>query len=147
MKWNWGTGIAVFMAVFMVGILSLVYRAFHNDTDLVSPEYYEKEVHYQKTIDAIERAKNLGMQSHIDKPQSQMVISFSNRSALQGAKGVIHLYRPDNQRLDKRFDMAPSILDGQLVIPLNGLKRGAYTVKLTWEKQGASYYWEKQVWL
>ena len=56
---NWGYKILLVYAVFIAGILFLVYKASSQKMDLVTPDYYEQELKYQSQINATERANAL----------------------------------------------------------------------------------------
>ena len=51
MKFNWGYKILFVYLSFAGGILYLVYRTSLENRDLVSDNYYEEELAYQKVID------------------------------------------------------------------------------------------------
>jgi len=50
MKMNWGTGILVLIILFFITMFVMVYIAFNQRVDLVTKNYYEKELAYQKDI-------------------------------------------------------------------------------------------------
>lgn len=60
MKLNWGHGLTVFIVAFMALILSFVYRSFQRDIDLISPDYYQKEIAFQSQINAKKAMQELG---------------------------------------------------------------------------------------
>jgi len=54
MKINWGTGIVIAFGLFMIFILSFVYKVQSNqkyDNELVTDEYYKKEATVQADIE------------------------------------------------------------------------------------------------
>jgi hypothetical protein len=48
---SWGKGIILVFVVFVLGIGVLVYRSMTKNIDLVTTNYYEKELKYQEQID------------------------------------------------------------------------------------------------
>ena len=55
---NWGYKILLVFAVFVAGILFLVYKSSNQKMDLVTTDYYEKELKYQQKIDAMDKVAN-----------------------------------------------------------------------------------------
>ncbi len=147
MKFNWGTGIAIFIALFMMSILTLVYLSFQNHPDLVSADYYEKEVNYQQTIDARKKANKLHLNMKPDAASGAVIIEFPDSRTLEAVEGTVYLYRPEKAGLDRRYEMAKLAKADKLFIPLKGLVKGQYMVKLEWKKDGTSYYWQEKLYL
>ena len=59
MKINWGTGIVIAFGLFMIFILSFVYKVQSNqkyDNELVTDEYYKKEATVQADIEKKQNA-------------------------------------------------------------------------------------------
>jgi hypothetical protein len=62
MKINWGTGIVIAFGLFMIFILSFVYKVQSNqkyDNELVTDEYYKKEATVQADIEKKQNANAL----------------------------------------------------------------------------------------
>jgi hypothetical protein len=51
MKFNWGTGIVLSFIIFAASILMIVLFPFNQKADLVSDNYYEREIKFQEQID------------------------------------------------------------------------------------------------
>ena len=41
-KFNWGTGVVIFLLLFLAAIITFVVFAFHQDVNMVHQDYYEK---------------------------------------------------------------------------------------------------------
>ena len=59
-KWNWGTGILLSIIIFMAILIGLVYVFMNQDVDLVTKDYYSKELKYQDRINKINNTSELG---------------------------------------------------------------------------------------
>ncbi|MEO1013328.1 MAG: FixH family protein, partial [Bacteroidota bacterium] len=106
MKLNWGTGIVLAFIGFIGFILFFVVRMNMDDSanhDLVTDEYYQKELAYQKEIDAETNAKNLEEPITLTKTQKGLLIQFPKNLKEENIKGTVSLYRPSNKHLD--FDL------------------------------------------
>lgn len=51
MKFNWGTGITIFIVLFVVSMSAMVFKASQQNVDLVTEDYYEKELAFQDLKD------------------------------------------------------------------------------------------------
>ncbi len=142
MKWNWGTGIALFFSLFVLVILSLVYKSFHQSHDLVTPDYYAKEVAYQTVIDAKKNANHLNIALDPTPTKQGVRIHFPQVNTLDSAKGTIQLYRPDNAKLDKKLPLEDYVQGQDIVIPLSNFLKGHYKIILDWKRGETHYYWE-----
>jgi len=58
-KFNWGTGLVIAMAVMIGGMVTLVTIAVRQDYDLVEDNYYQKSVDYQQHIEKVKRTDAL----------------------------------------------------------------------------------------
>ena len=59
MKISWGTGIAATYIIFVLATLGMTYAMMTKNVDLVSTNYYEKEIKYQEQIDKINNTSGL----------------------------------------------------------------------------------------
>ena len=70
MKINWGTGIVIAFGLFIIFILSFVYKVQSNqkyDNELVTKDYYKKEALVQGDIEKQENANALTNKVTIEK--------------------------------------------------------------------------------
>jgi hypothetical protein len=49
---NWGHKIAIVIAAFVIGMLSMVYFASQQTNEMIDDNYYQKELAYQDIINA-----------------------------------------------------------------------------------------------
>lgn len=146
MKWNWGKGLVVGMISFMVFILYLVITMSTDKKyshDLVTEEYYAKEMAYQEEIDQETNLKTLSNQIIGKKTIEGWLISFPEEIHQTNSKGTVFLYRPSNQKLD--FEV-PFVLSGSnLLIPDNRLVDGRWNITIQWETEGVPYLYKKSI--
>lgn len=62
-KLNWGWRISILYSGFVVFMLFMVFKTTTVKDDLVTPDYYAKELEYQQHIDKQERANQLDRKS------------------------------------------------------------------------------------
>ena len=109
-------------------------RANH---DLVTEEYYKKELTYQKQIDASKTATEMGANLTIEKTDEGLVISFPERFDPKKISGTVSLYRPSNKHLDTNFPI--SLSNTHLLIPDNRLVDGRWDISIDWNYEGNSF--------
>jgi hypothetical protein len=56
---NWGYKILFVYLAFVAGILLMVFKSSIQKRDLVTPDYYAKELKYQQRIDAVKKTQAL----------------------------------------------------------------------------------------
>jgi len=79
MKINWGTGIVIAFIAFISFIMYFVVNMNVNkkyDHDLVTEDYYKKELEFQNDIDKETNAKNLVENLSWKKTTEGLVITF-----------------------------------------------------------------------
>ncbi|QBA63227.1 FixH family protein [Muriicola soli] len=140
MKINWGTGIVLSFIGFIAFILFFVVRMSMDDRanhDLVTEEYYKKELSFQKEIDAMEKAKNRPYQVKLIRTDSGMIIQFPEDMTPSKIKGKVSLYRPSNKHLD--IDFPISLSNTHLLIPDKRLLDGRWDIDVNWDYEGETY--------
>jgi len=73
---SWGKGIILVFVVFVLGIGILVYRSMTKNIDLVTTNYYEKELKYQEQIDKINNTNSLKEKIKIEYNGSVILITY-----------------------------------------------------------------------
>ena len=141
-KWNWGKGIAVAYSAFALMMLVLVYKASSQDFNLVSKDYYEREINYQGHIDQVARTNALREKVVIQQGAESVMVQFPK--SMKDITGKISLYRSSDAKLDKSISISPDNENGQ-AIPLTTLPKGNWTIQVAWNTGGVAYYNEQQL--
>ena len=76
MKLSWGWRIAILYSLFVLFMSTLVIASNHQHFDLVSKDYYEDEITYQKVIDAGKNQSNLSQSLVIHADGRSVTIDF-----------------------------------------------------------------------
>lgn len=143
MKFNWGWGIVLSIAGFMAFIIYLIGGTLNENVDLVAPDYYNQEVHYQEKIDATNLANKIGKLSIVKDDQSVTVILPEALSTEEIKMAKVDFYRADNQA----YDRAMEGVQREFSIASSELIAGKYSVRVLVElNNGASAYWEETIW-
>ena len=146
MKWNWGTGIVLVILAFMSFILFLVIKMTTNkdfDHDLVTEEYYAKEMLYQTEIDAETNTNNLSEKIISKKTEEGWFLVFPKELDPSKIKGNVFLYRPSNQKLD--FSIPLNLNSSRILIPKNKMLEGRWNITIDWTYEDTPYLYKEQI--
>ena len=140
MKIKWGTGIVIAFGLFIIFILSFVYKVQSNqkyDNELVTKDYYKKEALVQGDIEKQENANALTNKVTIEKTADGVKIQFPADFDYSKINGKVSLYRPSSQKLD--FEIPISLSSPHLLIPKSNLASGLWDISIDWEYDGVKY--------
>lgn len=142
---NWGTKILIVYLAFVLGIVFMVVKSSTQNTDLVTTDYYAKELKYQDKIDEIKRTSALSAPVDYSIRDNSVIISFPKDFAGKKLVGEAVLYCPSDQKKDikKSFTLLDEVL--QIAIPTSS--KGLYELHVSWQDGGVTYYFEKKIFI
>ncbi len=146
MKINWGTGIVIAIVAFMSFILVMVIMMSTNkkfNHDLVTPNYYQKELAYQEEIDAEKNANAMTSRIKAEHTPEGIVLTFPEEMHNTNIEGNVFLYRPSNKKLD--FSLPLVLSNAQMLIPENRLLDGRWNITVSWKQNGKKYMFKDQI--
>ena len=143
MKMNWGTGLAIWLIVFVLSILTFVAFAFNQDVNLVNQEYYQKGVRYDEVRQERELGKAQEQQFSVKQDGEYVTLSFNQDYFSQIKVLDVHFYRPSDRHKDKHLQFKTNSMS----IPKTELIKGRYQLNISWEKDGEKYMLEKYFYL
>lgn len=146
MKINWGTGLVIGMVLFIAFIMYFVIKISTDknyDYDLVTEEYYKKELVYQKEIDAEENSNTLENNISGKKTAEGWLLTFPDNLDVSKISGTVSLYRPSNKKLD--FDLPLKLSGHNLLIPDERLVAGRWNTIVQWEYEGERYLFKEEI--
>ncbi len=146
MKWNWGTGIVLAFVAFISFIMYFVVVANSDpraDHDLVTEEYYRKELEYQGDLTASDNLQAFGGRVAIIRQAEGLQVRFPAGMDPQKINGKMFLYRPSNKQLD--FELPIQNSDTLQLIPASRLLDGRWDIKLSWTYEGKPYLYKERV--
>ena len=145
MKFNWGTGILIFLILFLLACGFFIAFAMRQDVSLVHEDYYEKGVDHSQQM--LKEARSAGYKNDIGTRFQDGVLLIDIRNSLSAKmdSARFHLYRPS----DSKFDIKrPFEADrGSLLIPGEELIPGRYILKVYWSWEGLDYELEQTVFI
>ena len=146
MKFNWGTGIAITLTVFILAMAFAVYKAVQQDFDLVTTDYYEEELKYQEKIDQKENALSLGETIKLKAAEGGILMLIPEK--LKGQEGIldVEMYCVTDDEKDFRIDK-PKWSAQDLLIEHEHLNSGRWIAKVTFTDSEKKYYFEPEIFL
>ncbi|MBI9056345.1 FixH family protein [Labilibaculum sp. DW002] len=144
-KMSWGTKLGIGASIYVIGVLAFVGFSTTQKINLVSKDYYPKEVEYQKQIDKLEKAKNLNESIQISQKKGKLQFQFP-KNMHSDVSGEIILYRPADYESDLKYTIQLDT-NGYQEIESDQLLKGKYTVQIDWVHQQIGYYMEEGIYL
>ena len=138
---SWGTKIFFLYTGFILLIGTLVWKSTQSKVELVSEDYYEQEVGFQKRLDAQSATAALSQKPVVSVTEKSLLIFFPQEFSGKEILAEVKLYHRANSALDKLFS-GLSANHGTLEISREKLPLTRYTMQIAWQCDGKSYYQE-----
>ena len=137
MKINWGTGITIFIVLFVTFILSFVFAAARTHTDLYAEDYYQQEIDYQSTIEAKSNAQSVSKELFFSQGTNSIIAHFPPSINMEVGTGKIHFYRPNNADVDATFNIENK--NDKMILSKESLIKGKYDLNVCWIENGKDF--------
>lgn len=144
MKMNWGSWIVVSFVIFAAGTLAMVYISMTTKVDLVSDDYYEKELQYQNHIELVKSTNALEQKVALEFINDSFVIRFPNVGKNNEYSGTIFFFRPSDKRGDFTRDVNVDSVFTQ-TFQTNIFSQGLWRAKIYWNVGSLQFYSELQI--
>jgi nitrogen fixation protein FixH len=141
----WPIAITGFFVIAILFIVTFIAFAMRQREDLVSADYYEREVRYQGQLDSMNRSQSLAAQPVVTfEPGPQVIVITLPAGQTRGATGSIQLYRPSDARLDRNVPLALNA-EGIQRLDARELRDGLWKVRVKWNIGGKNYFVDQPV--
>lgn len=142
---NWGYKILFVYLAFVAGIVFMVVKSSNQKMDLVTTDYYAKELKYQDKIDEAKRTSSLSKEIECTVVNQQLKVVFPKDFTGKTIAGDVTLYCPSDESKDivQKFSTQESATS--VAIPANS--KGLYEVHVSWVVDGLNYYYEKKIFI
>lgn len=141
-KFSWGTGIALFYAAFIVGMLTLVMATRKHDPGLVQKDYYALDLNYQDRLLRKQNARALPAPPKVWVTTADKSLNITFPDNMENAAGISKFYRSATVKDDFTVEISsgePMLLNTEKMAP------GRWHVEMEWEANGQKYFWETTV--
>lgn len=141
----WPISIMAFFALAITFFACFIAWAVQQREDLVSADYYEREVRYQSQLDSMNRSHAVATKTVVTfEPAGQTIVITLPEAQAAGVTGSIHLYRPSDARLDRDLPLELAV-DGTQRVDTKKLADGLWKVRVKWNANGQDYYLDQPV--
>ena len=142
MKFHWGTGIAIFLILFVLSLVGVLIKSFQYDNSLVIDDYYKEDLAYQQHYEKMANEQLSPLSVAIDRNAHQVTIDFPEKDT--NIIGTLQFYKPDNKALD--FTL-PVKIDGQnrMTVSTQELLRGLWRIKVDYSANNEAFYYEQKI--
>lgn len=140
---NWGYKIMFVYIAFAIGITAMVIKSSSQKIDLVTEDYYAKELKYQDNIDANKRTGELASKVKYEVADGKLVISLPKEFTSKEVTGSLLLYCPSDDGKDIRTGFTTISRTVTTVLPAT--IKGAFQIQLSWVADGNAYYFEEKI--
>lgn len=137
-KFNWGTGIFTFIALFLLANGVVIYKSLQQHNDLVEKDYYPEGLEYQKQIDRFANANLLSSKISIVNSDGSIIITYPMELKGKEVKGKVIFFRPS----DEKADFSDSIkFDTSMIqrVQVQKMLKGKYIAKFIWSMENKEY--------
>jgi len=132
---NWGKGLTIAIIAFMSFILYMVITLMtKGNADLVSEDYYKKEIEYEKEITALKNSENATEKVTINNKGEFIVFQFPTTKEIDNIE--IHLLRPNNDKADLTFSEKDT---KNVMIEKKKLEKGIYKASIRYNSEGQPF--------
>ncbi len=138
---NWGKGLTLFIVGFMLAMLGMVYLAFKQTNEMIEDNYYDREVKYQQIIDAKINLNPLLSEFLLADSNDFIFLKLPANASHAIQNGELRMIKMDKSASDNTL----KILQTEMRIDKAKFQKGLYHIKLGWDNEGKSYFYENDV--
>ena len=148
MKFTWGHAAIAIPVTIVVVFTSVLIRSMSDDkkTELVTDDYYAKEIQFQKQIDNTKNALVLNTNLSWESSGDSLILGLTGDYDPELVAGELTVYRPSNSSLDFVVPIDLNV-DGEQFIPRNKFKAGKYQIQVRWNVENKDCYLEKNIFI
>ena len=134
----WPIAIVAYFVAFISAMVAWIIYASSQKMELVGDDYYEREVLYQREIDAAARARKEGANVAYQAGEEWITVRLPAAHKAAEATGTIQLYRPNDSRMDRAIGLALAA-DGSQRVDASALAPGRWKLRVSWRVHGQDY--------
>lgn len=137
MKLNWGSGIFIFLILFVTAAIAFVIFTLQHDVNLVHKDYYEKGVDYSEQMKVEKRSIVFQNDFDIINQDDLLIINIDESLSSKIDSGSVLLFRPSDSKRD--ISLLVDSKATQVIFSKEDLIHGRYILKFFWYSEGLKY--------
>ncbi len=144
-KFNWGHGIALAIFIFIIFILSFVFRTFFDprlDHAMESKEYYKEDLEFPLEEKRRENAAALTQNINLMVTPDGLWIHFPKDMDHKKIKAKLIMHCLANKKFDIEKDLTLDSIS--YLIPGKELRKSRYSFKLDWDYDTIPYQYKSK---
>jgi len=145
MKFNWGTGILIFLILFLLACGLFITFAMRQDVSLVHEDYYEKGADHSQQMLVDARSAQYKNAIGTEIKEAALFINIESSLAEKMDSARFHLFRPSDGKYDIQSSFDSS--ENPFIIPGEELISGRYILKVYWTWEGLNYEIDQAVFI
>ena len=129
--------VIISMILFIVFMLSMGAYMLYSTKEIPEKDYYEKDLAYQKTMEAEKNARELPEKPIInyDKTTNILRIEFAKETDI--TEGKLQLLKVSDQKKDLFFKLLPNQIRQEFPLPKE--TKGSYNIVISWLNNGKDF--------
>jgi hypothetical protein len=142
---SWGYKILVFYLGFVGLMGTLVYGAFQHKVNLVSTDYYERELIFQDVLDGSVHYNRSGEHVLWEVQSEEMTLTLPENLSFGGVEDLeIWLYHPYEGDRDIKINEKQTD-NTVFIFPFNAGESHSMKIQVRWKHKGIPYYYESNI--
>lgn len=144
LKLSWGKRIAVLYIGFVLLIVLMMTLSMRQKVELVSDDYYDKELVFQYKIDETNNANALSERITHSISCNSFLIQYPSQFKGHKIEGNVLFFRPSDSSKD--FTKVIHVDDNlQQSFELNTFSKGMYKMQISWKVNDTPYFSEETI--
>lgn len=143
-KLSWGKRIAMLYIGFVALIVIMITMSMRQRVELVSDDYYDRELAFQKKIDEMNNANALSEKITHSITDNSFLIAFPSQFKSSEVEGEIVFFRPSDASKDFKSKIQLDA-EAKQEIDRKNLSKGMYKMQISWSVNGIPYFVEETI--
>jgi len=143
----WPYAIIATFVLFAAYIGFMVQQALRTSVDLVSADYYQQELGYQRRMESVARTAGLPAPVGLryDAARQQLTLELPASLSGQAVLGTLHFFRPSDQHLDFTLPFAPGGQPARQQLSTRRLHPGLWRLRLEFTAGRQQYFVDREL--
>jgi nitrogen fixation protein FixH len=146
MKFNWGSGIALFYSVFALTMIGLAVKSTGSPVLLEKKNYYDDDINYQAILNKKHNAQALSQDVDIRYYSERSLVAAQFPKDLPSPTGTITFFRPSSLTKDTVLEIKTDTTR-LMAFSVEGFKTGLWRVQVDWQADGKAFWREEKVFI
>lgn len=137
---NWGKGITIALSLFIIFILVLAIKLMTTNVDLVTPNYYEREIKYSQEMDAVQNSEDLDEKIALNFIDGYLAVKIPENLSAENIE--LKLIRNNDEKLDRDYKIENT---NTFLIDKKELVIGHYDTEIYYTVNGEKYMQKEKI--